>query len=194
MTREQQRYDRVAQTLTRRKAIAGGATLLATGGTIIALGEEVRAEVALDELEIPDATLTGERVTPVADVDVRFSYDVGEQAVGALRFALTVGGDVIASSELVTDRTTYDGTTDLAGPVTDSDAWASEDFSPAVASSVERTLNLGLSFIVTDPDGGELASATTSEEVVVVVEHPQESKRTAQVGGSGVVRTATNDA
>jgi len=193
MSRETQRYDRVEQFLTRRKAIAGGATILATGGTVIALGSDARAEVALDALEIPNATLTGESVSPVADVDVAFSYDVGETAVGALRFALTVGGDTIASSELVTDRTTYEGTTDLAGPVTDSTAWTSDDFSPAVASSVTRTLSVGLSLTVVDPNGGELASATTNEEVSVVVEHPRDSKVTARVGGQGVIRTATDN-
>jgi hypothetical protein len=193
MTRESQRYDRVEQFCTRRKALAGGATILATGGTIIALGGDARAKVALDALEIPDATLTGETVSPVANVDVRYEYDIGEQAMGALRFALTVGGDVIASSELVTDKTTYEGTTDLAGPVTDSTAWTSDDFSPAVASSVTRTLSVGLSLTVVDPNDAELASATASEEVSVVIEHPRDSKVTARVGGQGVIRTATND-
>jgi len=194
MSRETQRYDRVEQYLTRRKAIAGGATILATGGTIVALGGDARAEVALDALEIPDATLTGESVSPVADVDIAFSYDVGEVAVGALRFALTIGGDTVASAELVTDKTTYEGTTDLAGPVTDSTAWASDEFSPDVASSVRRTLSVGLTLTVVDPNGGELASATANEDVAVVVEHPRDSKVTARVGGQGVIRTATDDA
>lgn len=192
MARETQRYDRVAQYLTRRQAVAGGATLLATGGTVIAFSDDARASVALDELAIPDASLTGEQVTPVADVDVRYAYDVGETAVGALRFALTVDGDPIASAELVTDRTTFKGTTDLAGAVTDASAWASDDFAPAVASSVEHTLSVGLSLTVVDPDGAELASATTTENVTVVVSHPQETQYSVRVGGDGEIRTADN--
>lgn len=193
MARETQRYDRVAQTLTRRRAIAGGATILASGGTLLVLGtDDVQAAVSLGELSIPDASLTGETVTPVVDVDVRYSYDIGEQAIGALQFALTVGGDEIAGADLVTDRTTYEGATDLAGRVTDSEAWASGDFSPEVASSVERTLTVGLALDVTDPDGNVIASDSVTEDVTVVVAHPQESQLTARVGGSGVVRTATD--
>lgn len=193
MTRESQRFDRVEQHLTRRRALAGGATLLAAGGTLHVLGDEARASVAIGDLTIPDASLTGERVTPVVDVAVDYDYDVGETAIGALEFALSVDEAEVATAELVTDRTTFEGTTDLAGPVTDAAAWDRDDFSPAVAESVEHTLTVGLALDVTAPDGTSIVADSVTEDVTVVVSHPQESKRTAEVGGSGVVRTATSE-
>lgn len=193
MTREHNRRDRVVSTLTRRRAIAGGATLLTAGGTVLFVSDDASASVELGSLAIPDASLTGEEVTPVVDVTAKYDYDVGTSAVAEIVVELLVGDGVIASETLVTDRTVLTNESDLAGRVTDSDAWASSDFAPAVASSVEQTLTVGLRFRVLDSDGNAIVSATTSEDVVVTVSHPQESQYVASVGGNGVVRTATDD-
>lgn len=190
MTGDSQRFDRVAQ-LSRRQAIAGGVTLFSAGGTLFVLGGDARAAVSVGELSIPDASLTGEQVTPVVDVEVAYEYDVGEEPIEALQFALTVDGDEIATSELVTDRTAFEGTTTLAGPVTDSSAWASSDFSPEVASSVSREVAVGLSLDVTGTEGNVIVSDSAEETVTVNIAHPQETQWTASVGGQGVIRTAT---
>lgn len=191
MTGDTQRLDRVAQTYSRRRALAGGATLLFAGGTLHILGGSARAAVAMDTLEIPDASLTGDEVTPVADVEVAYSYDVGENPIEALQFALTVGGDEIATAELVTDRTAFEGTTTLDGAVTDADAWDSSDFAPEVASEVSREVTVGVAMDVTATDGSVIVSDSAEATPTVNVAHPQETEWTATVGGRGVVRTAT---
>jgi hypothetical protein len=191
MTDDPERYDRAVSTLSRRQALVGGATLLTAGGTLVWVSDDAHAQVSVDELTIPDADFTSDSLDPVIDVTAAYDYDAGTQAVSRLDFALTVGGDVVAREELITDRTAISGETQLSGRVTDSDTWAVSDFSPDVAASVDRELTVGLTFAVVGTDDTVIVEDTASETVTVSVSHPQETKWTATVGGSGEVRTAT---
>lgn len=191
MSREKQRFDRVAQSLSRRRLIGGAATLLTAGGTLVVVGDPAAAQVTVDDFAVSDAELTSEAATPVVDVTAAFEYDAGTQPVRALRFALSVGGSVIASDELVTDSTMNDGTTTLSGRVTDADAWTTDDFAPEVASSVSRELTIGLKFEVLDGEDSVIVSDTATDAATVVVSHPQESQYVAEVGGRGSIRTAS---
>lgn len=186
-------HDRAASLLNRRAALASGAALLTAGGSLVLVGEPVSAAVDVDQLTVSDASFTAEEVSPVLDVEAGYEYDAGNSAVSALRFELAVDGTLIASDELVTDRTTLEGTTTLSGPITDSDAWAAADFSPAVANRVTREITVELSFGVLGSDDTELVSDSATDTAVIEVAHPQESKYVASVGGVGTIRTAADE-
>jgi len=187
---ESKRHDRAVSYLTRRRALAGGAALLTAGGTVVAVGDTASAAVTVSELSIADREFVSERVDPVLDVTAAFNYDAGTQPVQDLRFVLSVGGEEIASDELTTDRTTFTGDTTLSGRVTDSSAWSVSDFEPAVASSVSRSVTVGVTFEVLDGEGNVIVSDSAEDSGTVTVSHPQETQYVAEVGGSGSFRTA----
>jgi hypothetical protein len=191
MTDANKRFDRAVSTLSRRRALIGGATLLTAGGSLVWVGDPVHAAVSVDDLAIPDASFTSRQVAPVVDVTLGFDYDVGMASIKHLALGLSVGGETIASDELVTDKTTYNGQTTLSGRVTDASAWASGDFAPAVGERVERTLTVGVTFAVVNTSDETIVEDSTTTDVVVGVSHPQESRYTASVGGTGTVRNGT---
>lgn len=191
---DHRRYDRAVAQLSRRRALAGGAALLTVGGTLVWVGSDTaRADVTIGELTIPDESFESEGIDPVVDVTAKYDFDVGQAAVSELRFTLTVDGDTVATADLVTDATVLTGETDLSGRITDSEAWAIEDFAPGVAETVERTLTVGLAFAVVGSDGAAIVEDSVSEDVSVTVAHPQQSQYVASVGGTGTVRTATTE-
>jgi hypothetical protein len=191
---DSKRYDRAVAQLSRRRALAGGAALLTAGGTLVWVGSDTaRADVTLDKLTIPDADFESTGIDPVVDVTAKYDYDTGQAAVDKLRLTLTVGGDTVATEELVTEHTVLTGEADLSGRITDSEAWSDTDFAPAVAETVERTLTVGLTFAVVGTDGQAIVEDSVTEDVTVTVAHPQESQYVAAVGGTGTVRTATTE-
>ena len=192
MPDDSRRRDRVASYLTRRRALAGGAALLTAGGSLVWVGEPASAAVSVDDYSVSDAEFTKAQLDPVLDVSVAYSYDAGNSTVGSLLFELQVGKTVVASEELVTDATTLDSTTELSGRIVDSDAWGLTDFSPEVASSVDRTVSTTLRFAVLDSNGEVIVEDSKSDTVTIAVAHPQESEYLASVGGDGTVRTATD--
>lgn len=178
--------------VSRRQALTGIGTL-ATGGVAVATLRAgtgpVRAQVSIDDFEMADATFTAESVDPDVTVTLGYDYDVANSVVSALRFELVVGETVVASDDLRTDRTTLSGETELRGSVTDAEAWAAQDFSPDVAASVEREMDVTVRFDVLDDASESIVGDTAADTVSVVVSHPQESQYVATVGGSGTVVT-----
>jgi len=65
----------------------------------------VRAAVSVEDLSVSDASFTAEQITPEMVVTAAYSYDVGETAISALRFTLSVGGSVIDTTTLDTTHT-----------------------------------------------------------------------------------------
>jgi hypothetical protein len=191
MANDRQRFDSAVSHLSRRQALAAGAALVTAGGSLVVVGEPASAQVSVEGLSVPDKSFTRESVEPVVDVTVSYNYDAGNRPVEQLRFGLTVGGTEVATEDLVTDRTTLSGETQLSGRVTDAEAWSATDFAPAVAEEAQHTLALGLSFAVVDTDGNTVVSDSASTEATVTVAHPQDSEYIAEVGGSGTIRAAT---
>lgn len=191
MTDRRQRFDAAVSHLSRRRVLAGAGVLLTGAGSLVAVGKPASAAVSVGSFDVADREFTGEQIQPVVDVTAAYEYDVGSQPVNALEFSLSVDGSVVASDELITDRTTLSGETTLSGRVTDSDAWASDDFAPAVASSVSRDIKVTLSFSVVESDGREIVGDSATATATVTVGHPQETEWTASVGGEGVIRTPT---
>jgi len=189
MTDTRSRYDRVVSTLSRRQAIAGGATLLTAGGTLVWVGGGASAQVSVESLDIADASFEAESIDPVVDIEASYRYDIGTQPIKRVELALSVGDTEVVTESLLTSRTTADGTESLQGRVADSDAWALADFAVAVGESVEHTLSVTLTMTVVDRSGETIISDKATDEVVVSVAHPQANKWTAGIGGSGVVRT-----
>lgn len=193
MAGDHDRPNRAGRTLSRRQAIAGGSALLAAGGTLVWVGDPVRAAVSVDELTIPDASFERDDLDPVVAVTAGYEYDVGTTAVSALRFELVVDETVVASEQLRTDEPTLSGETELSGRIADSDAWALADFAPAIGETLERDLTVTLRFAVLGSDDSAIVSDSASETVTVTVAHPQDSAYTASVGGEGEIRTATGE-
>lgn len=192
MPDQQRRRDRVESHLTRRRALAGGAALLTAGGSLVFVGEPANAAVSVDSYSVSDAEFTKEQLDPILDVSIDYSYDAGNAVVGSLLFELVVGETVVATEELVTDATTLESTTELSGRIVDSDAWGLTDFSPEVASSVQRTVSTTIRFAVLDSNGDVIVEDSKSDDVLIAVSHPQQSEYIASVGGTGSVRTATD--
>lgn len=186
MTRHATRYDRAVSTLSRRQALAGGATLLTAGGTLVWVGQPASAAVSVEEWTVADATFEAEAVTPVVDATVQWSYDVGERAVAELFVGLSVDGETIASETLDTKRTVLDGDSALSGDVTDSSAWDQSDFEVGVGEAVTRTLTIGVTFEVRD-ESGVIVADSDEDSAEVEVSHPQETKLLAEVGGSATI-------
>jgi len=175
--------------VSRRQALVGIGTLAAGGVGLSAVAVETAgASVSVDSFAVSDAEFTAESVTPVLDVTLVFDYDVGNQPVSSLRFAVSVGDSQIAEKTLNTGMATYEGTETLSGVITDSDAWSASDFSPPVADSVSRQVSVSVLFAVRDSDGAAIASDTASDTATVSVSHPQETEYVASVGGSGAIQ------
>jgi hypothetical protein len=192
MTNDQQRTDRAVSYLTRRRALAGAGVLVASGGSVIVASDPASAAVSVDELSIPDESFTRGSVTPQLDVTAQYRYDAGSQPVERLRFRLLIDGEEIALTDLVTDRATLENSTTLSGVVTDAEAWSESDFAPDVAETVEREVTVGLEFAVLDREGSVIVKDSATDTAVVSVSHPQESKITASVGGTGEFSAADN--
>jgi hypothetical protein len=176
--------------VSRRQALAGIGTVAAGMGGVALIGTQpARARVSVESFAVDDAEFTAESVAPVVDVDISYDYDAGTSAVDELLFELTVGETVVASDSLVTDMTTHEGTLELRGDVTDSDAWSADDFAPAVASKVERDLSVTVRFAVLASDDSVIVEDSKTDTATVVVSHPQQSEYIASVGGSGSIVT-----
>jgi hypothetical protein len=174
--------------VSRRQALLGIGTLASGGGSLaVALSEPGAAQVSVDSFSVSDSDMTTEQADPVVDVSLGYSYDVGNNPVADLRFELLVDGDVVASDELTTDKTTFDGTTELSGRVLDASAWDQSDFAPEVASSVQRDVTVGVRFAVLDSDGSVIAEDSKQDTATVRVSHPQEVRLVATVGGQGEI-------
>ena len=192
MADDDSRYDRVAQTLSRRQALAGGATLLTAGGTLVWVGEPASAAVDIEGFTAENQSWQREQVSPVVNATIRWQYDAGNSVVTALRLRLSVGDTVVAEERLSTDRTVLDGQTDLSGRVTDSDSWATSDFDPDVASSVSREVAVTVEMAVLGQDDSVIVADSATDTAALTVEHPQQSQYTATVGGTATFEAADN--
>jgi len=182
--------DRIVSKLSRRRALAGVATLATAGGSLVVVGEPAQASVSVDGLDVSDATFERESVTPVVDVSVSYQYDASLEPVNALEFALLVDGTEVASDELITDKTALDGQTTLSGTVTDSQQWSESDFQPTVGEAVTREIQFTLEFRVVTSEGTTIVDDEASDTATVEVSHPQQSALVASVGGRGTIRAA----
>ncbi|MFW5964382.1 MAG: hypothetical protein ACOCQM_05905 [Natronomonas sp.] len=189
MSNARQRYDRVAQSVNRRRVIAGMGTLAAGGVAVAAVPDAARATVEVDDLSIPDASFEAEAVDPEVVVDVAYAYDASGAGVDALGFTLTVGETVVDEARLDTNTEELENTETLRGSVTDSDAWSASDFEPEVGDSVTRELSIGVTFDVLDSADESVVGDTATETADVTVEHPQENGYSASVDGEGEIVT-----
>lgn len=177
------------RSMYRRTALAGGTALLAGGSLLAWVGQPATAAITLDSFDVSDAEFSAEEVRPVVDVTAQYRYDAGNSAVANLRFALAVDGTVIASDELTTDRTVFEGTTKLSGSLLESDGLDAENFQPDVADSVSQEVTVELRFEVLDAADEAIVENSATDTATIVVSHPQKSRYVAAVGGTGVVRT-----
>ena len=180
--------------LTRRRALGlvggvigaagGGAALVSTGS------DAARAAVSVDSWNVADASFEASQVTAVADATLAYEYGGGD-TVTATRAELLVDETVVAHQESMTALGTDSGTVELAGRLTDSDAWSSSDFEASVGETVEREVTVGARFAVLG-DGQKLAADTASETATVTVSNPANGDLTVSMGGEVTIRTATD--
>ena len=187
MTDKDSRRDRAVSALSRRKALAGGATLLTAGGTLVWVGDPVSAQVSVESFSVADAQFESDSVYPVVDVDVAFRYDVANEPIDHLHVGLAIGDTEVVSETLVTSESAYEGTTTLSGRVADSAAWSLQDFAPAAGESVEQTVDVTLTFAVRESDDSVIVEDSATDSATVAVTNPG-AAASAVVGGEGVIR------
>lgn len=180
--------------VSRRQALIGVGSLAAGTATYSVVGSDgARAEVTLGNLEAQDGELTSEAADPVVEATILYSYDVGSAPIQSLWIGLTVGGDVVAKRELSTTTSVLENDVELSGRVTDSDAWDSDDFEPAVADSLTHEIEVGVLFEAREGDDSVIVAADATDTAELVVSHPQESEFFADIGGTATFADGDDD-
>lgn len=175
--------------LSRRQSLLLGGSLLAGGTTLAATTFADRATaLSVDSFNVQDATFEKETITPELIVDLAYSYQVND-APDEVRLQLLVGGKTVDQTILTSPGSTLDDTTRLSGLVTDTSAWASEDFTVNPGESVSRDLNVSILLEVLR-DNSVIVSDEKTDTVTVTVTHPDELSLKASVGGSGEIQAA----
>lgn len=184
---------------------ASGAALAGTavGATVLAQTPDrtAAATVAPKGLTIDGAEQTSPngRVRNVtATTDAQWSYDLpGKKNPETWRLAL-VATD--GESQTTIDETsgaakylTFSGDATLSGSVLDADGYSAEMFAAPEAETVTTvTVGLGLTFDVTNPDGDELARATTATTAEVkITNEGWQATEYGSVSGDGSVSVET---
>lgn len=171
--------------ITRRRAIASVAAVVASGGAVTALSTRpARAAVSVDSFGVEAATITAESPTIVATLECAYDYDTGNEPVSAVRFGFDIDGTEVDSSTLDTSTTAHSGTRTLSGDVTASDEWSQSDFEPAVGSEKSREVSATATLAILDDAGDEITADSATDANTVTVRHPQRSVYTAAVGGT----------
>lgn len=180
--------------MSRRRVVAavGTATITATSiGTYLS-GRSEAASIQVDSLDVSSQSFEAESVSPVVDVDMQYSYDVGDKQVASVRVELLVGGQVVAYQNLQTQRSSLDADASLSAKLSKSDAWNSSDFTVDVGKSVEHSINVGVRLAVRDSTESVIVDAKASDTATLSITHPQKNEWTASVSATGTIRDASN--
>jgi len=177
--------------ITRRRALAAGATLLTAGGTLVWVGEPASAQVSVESFSVADASFESESIDPVVDVTAAYRYDVAERPVDHLWFGVAIDGDTVAEETLVTETSTLENTTQLSARVADASGWSLTDFAPDAGGSVEHEVAIALSFAVRERDDSTIAQASAQDSATIAVTNPNSGNPTAALGGEGVIRDSS---
>ena len=178
-------------TITRRRAVAMLAGASATGLGALAVGsEEAAAEITLEELAVADGTYSAAdpEPTPVVDLEARVSYRVGSITEWNIGLEFGPPGDVDFISVLneSTNATEAEQTRTLSAPLTDADAFDSDDFAPDAETSVEHDVEVVLTFSVMD--GSETLVQTSVSDTATVVIENETIDIDGSIGGTGEIR------
>ena len=179
------------ESITRRRAVALLAGASATGLGVAALGsEEAAAEITLEELAVADGTYAAEdpEPTPVVDLETRVSYrvdSISEWNIG-LEFGPPGDVDFISVLNESTNATEAEQTRTLSAPLTDADAFDSDDFAPDAETSVEHDVEVVLTFSVLD--GSETLVQTSVSDTATVTVQNETIDIEGSIGGTGEIR------
>lgn len=171
--------------------------LVAAAGVGAILGGVATADatstVAMNDLTIPDAneTVDGNVSDVTVQTDVSYSWMVPD----AERVVVTLKAGPSASElETVTFQQLDDpagdgsGTMQLGGSLTELTAYSASDFDPALASTEQTDLVVGVEIEVRRPNDPAVTSMVTEPVSVSVTDG---TELTATVGGTGNVSVAT---
>lgn len=182
----------IAQHTTRRRVLAGGASLLTAGAGVAVLGgiegTARAAEVSADGLNVSGAHYDapdGQLYSPRIGVDATWSFEGCDAATGIMT-ALLVGGGLVDNTTLAIPGPDGSGTTAVGGLVTDSRMWDAEEWTPPEGGTVEHTVAVRVAFEVRDDNNDTLATAEATDDVPISVDDAGPT-RVASVGGSGSV-------
>jgi len=164
--------------VSRRQAIGAVATVVGGGSAIaIAGAESARAQVSVDDVNVPDTEFEADAVDPVVDAEIAYAYR--HDSTTELVFELLVGETVIAAESLRTASAELESDTQLSGRIAESDAWTTADFEAPAGETIQRDVTVGVRFAVLD---GEtvVVEDTAEDTATVTVANPSDS--TASVG------------
>lgn len=180
-----------AQSLTRRRVMAGTGTLLAGGATFAALTDSAKANVTLD---IPDKEYKsddGDLHAPWLYVSCGLEYqNVPNAARG--RVELQVDGDPIGQRNLSLSGGSETMQFDMAGDVTDSSSYDSSTFTePDDGHSAQVQVPVRLVVHLYDDTDTKLLSTDASTTVTITVTN--KAGPTLIIQGTGEVRFQDNE-
>jgi len=176
---------RIANNYSRRRVLTAVGVVAGGGAALAVAPEDARADVAVEEFAVSDATFEAESVTPVVDADIAYAYRA--DSVSELAFELLVGESVVAEDALRTASTELDETTQLSGEVLDADAYSQSDFASDAGAETTVTVDVGVRFRVLDADGDELAADSARDDATVEVVSPV-GETHATIGGSATIK------
>jgi len=96
-----------------------------------------------------------------------------------------VGETTVASEQLRTSQTEYEGNTELSGRVLDADKWSASDFEVERGEIIERDVTVGVRFTVID--GGTVVAEDSAEDISTVVVESLLGESYARVGLTGEI-------
>jgi hypothetical protein len=175
---------RIASEYSRRRVLTAVGVVAGGGATLAVAPEDARADVAVEDFSVSDATFEAESVTPIVDAQIAYAYRA--DAVSELSIDLTVGETVVDSESLRTSRAELDETTQLSGEILAADAYSQSDFEPDAGGETTVTVEVGVRFRVLDADGNELAADSARDDATVEVVSPV-GETHATIGGSATI-------
>lgn len=179
---------RIADSYSRRRVLTAVGVVAGGGAALAVAPEDARADVAVEEFAVSDATFEAESVTPIVDAEVAYAYRA--DAVSEIALELRVGETVVDETTLRTSSAELESSESLSGNVLDADAYSQSDFAPDAGGETTVTVAVGVRFAVLDADGDELASDRASDEATVEVISPRD-KQYATIGGSATIERSS---
>jgi len=177
---------RLQMSRRRKILIATGAILTGTSGAVLSTRKADAVSVSMGEMDVPDATTTGEPQTVEIAVETDLEWDSPQGPTG-IQVILQAGDTDSELYEITTKQVdvgsnTGSKTTTITGDVTKSMALSLSDFELVTGQSVKHTdVEIGIDVTLYNADG-DLATASVSDTATITINEDTGSVSVAAEG------------